>query len=558
MQRRIPKHRPTVGRRLMARRVPGGAAVTAIAAMTALTVTGIAAPAAFAQASQTGQTAQSSPISQVLLYPGGAQIDRTLSVATGATQLRLACLPATLERDSIQLQGPAHIALGELQLENVPRAQLPECRPADPRVRELEAQRATLEAEQGGVEVSLGYLKNLSDRDAKGGPALGATLDSLRRNAQDLLTRQQALKLKMTELDAQLAAAKADLAQPEGGQVSVLRVRLSAPQSGELQLRYRVPDSGWSPQYRARLDTTAGTLLVERVAQIAQNSGEDWTQVRLRLPTAQPRQPVSSRSLAPWTLALLPPVQAEARAFAAPAPAAPAAIEMRPSAPLQRVAVTGSAVRFDASVFQGEFATEYELPQRVTLRGNGQSTTVSLGSQSMTAKVVSRVQPQIEAAAYLLAEVPRPEGAWPRGTVQLFRDGTLIGETSLALGTNKTLYLPFGRDERLRVRVDPEKREGADAGFIGARRDQQLTRQWQVENLGKRPVTLQVLEAAPVSQHEDIRVETRFAPPVTEANWREQTGIQLWELPLAAGATQAFQAVYKISVPKDARVSGMR
>jgi uncharacterized protein (TIGR02231 family) len=544
MQRRVPKPGPNAGHRREPRSALSGAiTVSAWVAMTALAV-----PAAHAQ------SAPSSAIAQVLLYPGGAQIDRALSVAAGATQVRLACLPATLERDSVQLQGPAAIALGELQIETVPRAQLPECRSVDPRVRELETQRAALEAEQGGVEVSLGYLRNLSDREAKGGPALAASLESLRRNAQELIARQLALKLRMTELEAQLAAAKAEQAQPEGGQVAVLRVRLSAPQAGELQLRYRVPDSGWSPQYRARLDTTAGTLQVERVAQIAQNSGEDWTQVRLRLSTVQPRQPVMSRGLAPWTLALTPPV-AESRAVYAPmAMAAPVA----PAPRMQKVEVTGSAVRFDASVFEGDFGTEYELPQRVTLRGNGQSTTVSLGSQTMAAKVVSRVQPQVESAAYLLAEITRPEGAWPRGAVQLFRDGTLIGESMLALGDSRTLSLPFGRDDRLRVRVEPEKREGADAGFIGARREQQITRQWQVENLGKRPLTLQVLEAAPVSQHEDIRVETRFTPPVTQADWREQPGIQLWELPLAPGATQPFQAAYKISVPKDARVTGLR
>ncbi|WP_158238646.1 DUF4139 domain-containing protein [Roseateles chitinivorans] len=537
MQRRFTPRAPRLARRLLS-----------LPALAVLAASGAAGAA---------RAADASTISQVLLYPGGAQVDRTLTVAAGATQLRLACLPASLERESVQLQAPAHIALGELQIETVPRAQLPECRPVDPRVRELEAQRNLLEAEQGGVELSLGYLKGLSDTGAKGGPALAATLDSLRRNAQDLLTRQQALKLKMAEVEAQLGAAKAELAQPEGGQVSVLRVRLSAPQAGELQLRYRVPDSGWTPQYRARLDTAAGTLQLDRVAQIAQNSGEDWTQVRLRLSTAQPRQRVASIGLAPWTLALLPPVQAEART-AFPIAAAPAAPPRAPAPMLERIAVSGSAVRFDASVFEGDFATEYELPQRVSLRGNGQGTTVSLGSQTVGAKQLSRVQPQIEAAAYLLAEIARPDGAWPRGPVQLFRDGTLVGESMLSLGSGKTLSLPFGRDERLRVRVDPEKREGADAGFIGARREQQLTRQWLVENLGKRPVTLQVLEAAPVSQHEDIRVETRFTPPVSEANWREQPGIQLWELPLAPGAAQTFQAVYRISVPKDARVSGMR
>ena len=88
--------------------------------------------------------------------------------------------------------------------------------------------------------------------------------------------------------------------------------------------------------------------------------------------------------------------------------------------------------------------------------------------------------------------------------------------------------------------------------------ERRYARAYTVENQHGFALTLQLIEAAPVSQHEDIRVETRFTPPVTQADWREQPGIQLWELPLAPGATQPFQAAYKISVPKDARVTGLR
>jgi len=66
-----------------------------------------------------------------------------------------------------------------------------------------------------------------------------------------------------------------------------------------------------------------------------------------------------------------------------------------------------------------------------------------------------------------------------------------------------------------------------------------------------------VLEPAPVSEHEDIRVQTQFTPPVTKADWRDQRGIQMWELPLAPNQTQRFQAIYKVSVPKDANVPNL-
>jgi uncharacterized protein (TIGR02231 family) len=453
------------------------------------------------------------------------------------------------------------VNLGDLKIERVARDSLPECRQRDPRVREIEQQRIAVEAEIAGVDLALGYLKGLSDREARPGPALAASLDTLRRNAQDLTVKKQALKERLGDLGNDLTAARAE-APTASAQVSVVTLRLSTAQGAELGLSYRVPSAGWQPQYRARLDTASNALSIERLAQIAQTSGEDWVDVKLKLSTVPPRQTVMVAPIEPWTLAMAAQryeemAERSARSRVMPAPMmAPA-----PVADLAKVQATGSSiappVRFDPSVFEGEFGAEYDLPQRVTLRADGAMSTVALGRITAEPRLLARVQPRTAESAYLIAELPRPQGSWPSGPVQLFRDNALIGETALQFGTETTWTLPFGVDERLRVRVEPDKRDGANSGFIGSRREVVVTRQWQVENLRGRPVTLQVLEAAPVPEHEDIRVQSQFTPPVTKAGWRDQPGIQMWELPLAPNQTQRFQAVYKISVPKDAAVSGM-
>lgn len=533
--------------------------VSAIAAI----CSSLAAFTAPAAAAGTGSSTGASEIAQVLLFPGGAQVDRTLRVPPGATQARFACLPAGLARDALQVQAPAGVNLGELRIERVARDSLLECRQRDPRVREIEQQRNAVEAEIAGVDLALGYLKGLSDREARPGPALAASLDTLRRNAQDLTVKKQALKERLSDLANDLTGAKA-AAPTASPMVSVVTLRLSTAQSAELGLSYRVPGAGWQPQYRARLDTATSALSIERLAQIAQTSGEDWVDVKLKLSTVPPRQTLMAAPIEPWTLAMSQERFAEmaeragrSRMVLAP-PLAPAPA---PVADLADIRVTGSAARpqvvFDPSVFEGEFGAEYDLPQRVTLRADGAMSTVTLGRVATEPRLLARVQPKTAEAAYLIAELPRPQGSWPSGPVQLFRDNAMIGETTLQFGAETTWTLPFGNDERLRVRVEPDKRDGANSGFIGARREVVVTRQWQVENLRGRPVTLQVLEAAPVPEHEDIRVQSQFTPPVTQAGWRDQPGIQRWELPLAPNQTQRFQAVYKISVPKDAAVSGM-
>jgi uncharacterized protein (TIGR02231 family) len=210
-------------------------------------------------------------------------------------------------------------------------------------------------------------------------------------------------------------------------------------------------------------------------------------------------------------------------------------------------------------VFQGAHATEFTLPMRVNIASGTQRASLTLGTEKLQAKLIARVQPQVEAAAYLVADLARPAGSWPRGTVQLLRDGALVGSSGLNVaGSEERLELPFGRDDGLRVQVEPEQKNAGNTGFIGVRAEQRYARGYVVENRHANAVTLQVVEAAPVSQHEDIKVQAQFSPAPATQSWRQQPGLVLWEQPLAAGQSQRFMAEYVISAPKEANVMGLR
>ena len=120
------------------------------------------------------------------------------------------------------------------------------------------------------------------------------------------------------------------------------------------------------------------------------------------------------------------------------------------------------------------------------------------------------------------------------------------------------MELFFGRDNMLRVEIEPEIRDGANKGFIGSRAEQKIAHAYVFENLHKTPVTLQVLESSPVAQHEDIRVQSQFTPKPTQEAWHKQPGVMAWQLPLEAGKSLRITADYVISYPKDAVVNGLR
>ncbi|RZL27810.1 MAG: DUF4140 domain-containing protein, partial [Rubrivivax sp.] len=124
------------------------------------------------------QTASPGRIDEVLVYPGGAQVTRLATVAAGARELVLNCLTARFDPDSLQIDAPAGVNLGPVQLETLPRERVPECAnsPLDEQLRKLDTQRDALTAELSALETSLGYLKALGSGEARTTPpaAIGA------------------------------------------------------------------------------------------------------------------------------------------------------------------------------------------------------------------------------------------------------------------------------------------------------------------------------------------------------------------------------------------------
>ena len=502
-------------------------------------------------------SAQTSRIEQVLVYPGGATVERRVPVKAGQQLLRLTCLPARFDANSLQLSPEAGINLGEISVQTVERAAAPDCAksPLDLSIRELEDQIAAVNAETAAHELALGYLKQIGSGDNKGSASgIPATADTLRRSGLDTLQKLLPLQRRKDELTRQLTplTTERDRLAQANPQVRTVTVRLATPRDAELRLSYRLTQqAGWEPIYRAYLDTATGQVRLERHAQVAQSSGEDWTGVKLRLSTAQPRQATGTPPPRPWQLDLLPPVNAETTRFA------PAAAMM--AAPAPAPMMRGNAEpSFDVSVFQGEFATEFEVPGKVSIAADGQRVALALGSVQLDSQLMARSNPAVEPQAYLVAEATPPAGVWPNGAMQLFRDGAFIGQSTLAIANKDKLDLYFGRDELLRVSVEPEQRNAGAAGFIGSRAEQKIAHVYRVENLHQRPIAVQVLEPSPVARHEDIKVITVFDPKPGDTAWRKQPGVVAWSFTLQPGQQQKLSAGYEISYPKDTRIGGMR
>ena len=538
-----------------------------------LTVLGAAlmvtAPVLWAQSPAVTPAVATSSIALVTLYPGSAKVERVTKVAAGARTLTFSCLPAALDVASLAVSADAPARLGEVSVLTEAREAVHACSGTalDGRIRELEDKKAVLGAEDEAIQLATGFLKGVTTggegaggvRQVADPKTVAAMVDTLKRSGQEALLRQHQIERAQQALDRELKPllAERNRVLAGRGRVNTVSITLDAPQAAEVRLVYQISGPGWAPTYRALLDTQTGALKLERQAQVAQATGEDWTGVPMRLSTGQPRRGTAGPLPRPWRIDIAQPrpeVAARKQSMVAAAPAPMMAMEAD-------AAASGGAMpspSFDVSVFDNAYATEFVVPQRIDVPSSGQRVTLALGSQALTAKLITRTTPASGANAWLVAEVAQPEGVWPQGALQLYRDGAYVGSDHLRTGGKDALSLPFGLDELTVVTVEPEQDQRGSGGFVGSRVERTVARAYTVENRHRTPIQLQVLESAPVSVDEKIEVEARFEPKPETTTWQKQPGVALWSQALTAGQTARFTANYTISYPKDVQLQERR
>src|SRR6266851_113619 len=458
----------------------------------------------------TAMAQEASRITAVTLYPGSATVERTARVAPGMTRLEISGLPANFDPQTVRVESDAGIRIGEVSTQDQSRTAASNARESaiEDKIQALRDRQAVLDVDARSAQMAAEFISRLgapasgTEKPAPAitGKSVAEVIEAVRRGGSDAFGRIQRVQVQKRELDKQIRALERDLARLKSGarDVRTIAVGVSADRPGEVRVSYQVNGAGWRPAYRAGLDSAGSKVLLERQGAISQTTGEDWTNVKLRLSTGQPRLSPQGADPRSWKLSLhSPSVGAVSELSYNRAAAAPAALrsakvdELKQEAPLE---------------VQTTFSTEFEVPGAVSLPSDGRKLTVSLAKLSLPAKMRLRVVPRLDAAAVVTAEAERPEGVWLAGDIQLYRDGNYVGATSWNPQTSGGLVLSFGRDSLVRVKVDRAKDRNGSGGLIGQRNEREVSDLYTLTSHHKAPVELLVLESSPVSTNDQIKV----------------------------------------------------
>jgi uncharacterized protein (TIGR02231 family) len=263
-------------------------------------------------------------ITAVAVYTDRARITRTgtETLEAGSHQLVIDELPLRLDEASVRAaaRGTARARLLGVDVRREFFVETPV-----EHVRELEEQIESLEDEMRGLDahvklleqerVTLGELAGQTEMYARG-LAYGridagtqmALLSDLRARSEEVNGALLEKAVRRRELERRLKKLQSELEQKRGARGReryAAVVEVDVTQAGDLsvELTYVVSGAGWKPLYDLRLLEPEGedsVLEVGYLAQVTQQTGEDWEGVTLTLSTARPALAETLPELDPW------------------------------------------------------------------------------------------------------------------------------------------------------------------------------------------------------------------------------------------------------------------
>lgn len=295
---------------------------------------------------------------------------------------------------------------------------------------------------------------------------------------------------------------------------------------------------------------------------VRQQTGEDWPEVQLTLSTAKPSLSGSMPELEPWFLRPWEPIVERADLMRKAAAPAVGGIMMKMSEfaedrPAEQERKEAN-VAYAAIETQGPSVT-FQLPKPASIPADWQLHKVPVGSQRFKANLAYETTPKLMSYAFLRAKVTNEtETLYLAGPVSVFLDGAFVATGTLKqIAPSEAFDLYLGVDERVKVERKTLK-ERVEVSLLPGLRGKMKSTEYEflttIENFTGRRISVSVFDQLPVSQREEIIIESVKQDPGEVEKDPEKPGVFHWTLDLAPSQKQELKLLYRIRHPVEMQV----
>lgn len=335
-------------------------------------------------------------------------------------------------------------------------------------------------------------------------------------------------------------------AGPNNQPVQEIVLKTNANKVGQFdfQINYMVSQVGWTPMYDIFSKSLAQPLKLKMKAQIVQQTGYDWENVKLTLSTAQPQQ---NQKMPEWSTEYVDfkqDIQYIRKEY----------LPMKAAGISAKLTADNDGIQDDViQLVETSTAQLYQISRSQNIASSNESKLVDISEVEMPAIYKYESVPKKDLAIYLVAKVPQWESYnLLNGKANIFFEDTYVGPIYLdTKSVNDTLNISLGKDEL--VFIDRKSiNDYTSKKLIGSNKREDKTIEITIKNNKKSSVDIVINDQIPVSRQKEIEVTLNDSD---KANYNPENGKLEWNLTLKPGESKKIRFSYTIKYPLDKNIS---
>jgi uncharacterized protein (TIGR02231 family) len=509
-------------------------------------------------------------IIHVTVYPDRAQLfhEAVVDIPPGKTLLKLSGLSPYIDARSIQVKGKGNFTILSVNHQNNYLQSLEDSPEIMNVKKQIEALQLKIEDEKAAISVLKEKEAFLIANRAIPVRETAFSTEQLKNYMQlytDNMDQVTTSVLKKNRLikdyEKQIAALQKQISERTGkqqlpaGEISV-SVNTEKPLSARMDFAYVVSNTGWFPSYDVRVDDISNPVDISYKANLFQNSGVEWKNVRLSFSNANPWIAGDIPELNPWFIDYYkaPEQIIVARGVTAPAPLkldrALISDELKSEGIRQEEDLEiAEAMPVSVERKEGETAVSFDVAVPYTIASDGRVRTIEIQRTRVPAEYKYMAVPKMSPHAYLTGNIGnRAALNLQSGEATLYFENTFVGKSLININQlSDTLTLSLGTDNSILVKREKRK-DYTSRRVFGTNKTETFSFLISIRNNKTSPVRINLLDQIPVSTNSGITVE---ALELSGGRHDTSTGRVSWDYELGPQETRQTILSYSVRYPRD-------
>ena len=503
-------------------------------------------------------------IKHVTVYPDRAQLshESQVEIPAGKTILKLGGLSPFIDAQSIQVKGYGDFVILSVNQQNNYLENLED-------LPEIKSIRSQIEALQIKVEDEKAAITVLNEKQAFlvanrailvkettfSVEQLKSVMELYTTNMDQVTNSVLKKNRLIKDYEKQILALQQQISDKTGKQLpsGEITVTVSAekPVTGRLTYSYVVSNAGWYPSYDIRVDDITKPVTILYKANVFQNTGLTWKDVKLSFSNATPWVSGDVPELDPWFIDYFVPVptpRIRGVAYNAEKKDAQAAAEM---VVMDRKMEMNEAEAAPVAVEKqvGETTVSFDVAVPYSIPSDGKVQIIEIQRTSTPAEYKYVTVPKLSPLAYLTGNIPD----WAKqsligGEATLYFENTFVGKSYLNVNQLKdTLTVSLGTDNSILVKREKRK-DFTSTRIFGSNKTETYSFLITVRYNKANPIKITVNDQIPISSNSGIEVDPA---ELTGGKHNSQTGEVKWDLEIKPQETRQLVLTYSVKYPKD-------